>query len=55
MPHEQKCSFIDQEIIFLNAAELSTLIAVWGAGKFNFRNHSNIIKLIRQRFLCESK
>ena len=53
MSREQKCSFINHENIFLNAAELSTLMPVWGTDKFNFRNHFNIIKLIRQRFLCE--
>ena len=55
MPHEQKRSFVNHEIIFRNAAELSTLMPVRDTDKFNYRNHFNIIKLSRQRFLCESK
>ena len=43
MSYEQKRSFINHEIIFLNAAELSTLMSVLGTGKFNFRNHFNTI------------
>ena len=43
MSHAQKCSFHNHEIIFLNATELSTLMPVLGTGKFNFRNHVNII------------
>ena len=52
---EQTCSFSNHEIIFLYAAELSTLLSVLGTGKFNFRNHLNTIKLIRQRFFFERK
>ena len=51
MSHEQKCSFINHEIIYLNAADLSTLMPVWD--KFNFCNHFDIIKLTRQRFICK--
>ena len=51
MSHEQKCSFINHYIIFLIAAELSTLMIVLGTGKFNLRNHFNIIKLITQGML----
>ena len=39
MSHEQKCSFNNHEIIFLNAAELYTLMPVLGTGKFNFRDN----------------
>ena len=55
MSHEHKCSFINPEIIFLKAAELSTLMHVLGTDKFNFRNHFNIIKLTGQHFRCERK
>ena len=48
--HEQKPSLIYHEISSLNAAELSTLMHVWGTEKFNFRSHFYIIKLIRQYF-----
>ena len=37
MSHEQKCSFVNHEIIFLNAAELPTLRPFLGNDKFNFR------------------
>ena len=36
MSHEQKHSFINHEIIFLNEAELSTLMPVLGTGKFQY-------------------
>ena len=39
MFYEQKCSFINHEIIFHNAAELSTLMPVLGTGKLNFHNY----------------
>ena len=55
MSHEQKRSFSNHDIIFVDAVELSTLMPVLGTGKFNFRNHLNTIKLIKQRFLCERK
>ena len=42
--HEQKPSLNNQEIFFLNAVELSTLMPVLGTGKFNFRSHFYIIK-----------
>ena len=41
MSYEQKLIFINHEIIFLNAAELSTLTSVLGTC-----NHLNTIKLI---------
>ena len=47
MSHERKLSFINHEIIFLNAAELSLLMPVLGTGKFNFRNNLNTIKIIK--------
>ena len=49
--HEQKPSLINHEIFSLNAAELSTLMHVWGTDKINFRSHFHIIKLIRECFL----
>ena len=55
MSHEQDCSFINHEILFINAAELSTLLPVLGTGKLNVRNHLYIIKLITQGFPCERK
>ena len=55
MPHEQKCNFINYEIIFINVAELCTLMPALGTGKFNFYNHFDIIKLITQGFLFEQK
>ena len=55
MSREQNRSFINHEIIFRNAAELSTSVPVLGTGNFNFRNHFNMIKLMRQRFVCERK
>ena len=50
---EQKHTLINHVIISLNATELSILVSVLGTGKFNFRCHFNIIKLIKQSFICE--
>ena len=55
MSHEQKCNFINHEIILNYAAELSTLMPVIDKGKINFRNHFYIIKLLTQVFLCDKK
>ena len=52
MYHEQKPELI---ISSLNAEALSTLMPVFGTGKFNFHTHFHIIQLIKQRFLLEGK
>ena len=39
----KKLSFINLEIISLNAAELSPLVPLLGTGKFNFYSHFHII------------
>ena len=41
--HDQNPSLINYEIIFLNTAELSTLMHVQDIGKFNFRGNFHII------------
>ena len=46
--HEKTPSLNNHEIFSLNAAELSTLMHVWGTDKFHFRSHFRIIKLIRK-------
>ena len=55
MQHDQQRSLINHEIIFLNATELSTLMHVLGTDKLNNRSHLNIVKLIKQIFLCKEK
>ena len=39
--YEQKPSYINHEIFSLNAAELSTLMHVWGTDKFHFRRNNH--------------
>ena len=53
MSHEQKRSFINWDELYV--AELSTLMSALDTDKFNFRNHFDIIKLIRQPVLYERK
>ena len=48
--HEQKPSLINHEYFSLNAAELSTLMHVWGTDKFHFYSHFYIYWLDNVNF-----